>query len=100
MLYNERMTFIQNVTEYYDELYPVTEEQKKFYSRIQESYPTPARFLQIGCGTGALEHVLIKSSADITGIEVSKELIEIAAPSTKSPSSMSTLKQVKLWRFP
>jgi len=78
MLYNKRMTFIQNVAEYYDELYPVTEEQKKFYSRIQESYPAPARFLQIGCGTGALEHALAKSGADVTGIEVSKELIEIA----------------------
>ena len=79
MVYNDRMTFIQNVAEYYDELYPVTEEQKKFYSRIQKSYPAPARFLQIGCGTGALEHALAKSGADVTGIEVSKELIEIAA---------------------
>ena len=79
MVYNGRMTFIQNVAEYYDELYPVAEEQKKFYSRMRESYPSPARFLQIGCGTGALEHALAKNGADVTGLEVSKELIEIAA---------------------
>ena len=60
-------------------MYPVTEKQKKFYSSIRESYPAPARFLQIGCGTGALEHALVKSGADVTGIEISKELIEIAA---------------------
>ena len=73
------MTFIQNVAEYYDELYPITDEQKQFYSNIREYYPAPARFLQIGCGTGELEHVLVKGGADVTGIEVSKELIEIAA---------------------
>ena len=73
------MTSIQNVAEYYDELYPVTAEQKDFYARIGKNYPPPARFLQIGCGTGSLEHVLVKDGADVTGLEVSKELIEIAA---------------------
>ena len=73
------MTSIQNVAEYYDELYPVTAEQKDFYARIGKNYPAPVRFLQIGCGTGSLEHVLVKDGADVTGIEVSKELIEIAA---------------------
>lgn len=78
IVYNNAMTSIQNVAEYYDELYPVTAEQKDFYARIGKNYPAPVRFLQIGCGTGSLEHVLVKDGADVTGIEVSKDLIEIA----------------------
>jgi len=102
MVYNERMTFIQNVAEYYDELYPVTEDQKNFYNRIRESYPTPARFLQIGCGTGALEHALVKNGADVTGIEVSKELIEIAALRRKTqlmPIRFFQLSTLDMTRF-
>ncbi|MCK9169787.1 MAG: class I SAM-dependent methyltransferase [Treponema sp.] len=73
------MEYIQNVAEYYDELYPVTDTQKKFYANIKKSYPMPVKFLQIGCGTGALEHVLAQDGSDVTGLEVSKELIAAAS---------------------
>jgi SAM-dependent methyltransferase len=79
MIYNIIMEYIQNVVEYYDELYPVTDTQKKFYADIKKSYPMPVKFLQIGCGTGALEHVLAQDGSDVTGLEVSKELITAAS---------------------
>jgi 2-polyprenyl-3-methyl-5-hydroxy-6-metoxy-1,4-benzoquinol methylase len=72
------MEYIQNVIEYYDELYPVTEAQKTFYENIKKTYPKPVKFLQIGCGTGALEHILAQDGSDVTGLEVSKELISAA----------------------
>ncbi|MFA6857302.1 MAG: class I SAM-dependent methyltransferase [Treponema sp.] len=73
------MEYIQNVVEYYDELYPVTDTQKKFYANIKKSYSMPVKFLQIGCGTGALEHALAQDGSDVTGLEVSKELIAAAS---------------------
>jgi 2-polyprenyl-3-methyl-5-hydroxy-6-metoxy-1,4-benzoquinol methylase len=78
MIYNKGMEYIQNVAEYYDELYPVTDTQKKFYDNIKKSYSAPVKFLQIGCGTGALEHILVQDGSDVTGLEVSKELITAA----------------------
>lgn len=78
MIYNNSMEYLQNVVEYYDELYPVTDTQKKFYDGIKKSYAVPVKFLQIGCGTGALEHILAQDGSDVTGLEVSKELIAAA----------------------
>lgn len=78
MTYNNSMEYLQNVVEYYDELYPVTDTQKKFYESIKKSYAVPVKFLQIGCGTGALEHLLAQDGSDVTGLEVSKELIAAA----------------------
>lgn len=72
------MTYIQNVVEYYDELYPVTEAQKKFYQTLKAAYKKPVKFLQIGCGTGGFEHILVKDGSDVTGLEVSKELVAAA----------------------
>lgn len=72
------MEIIQNVIEYYDELYPVTESQKKFYDEILKNYPRPGRLLGIGCGTGFFEHLMAREGRDSTGIETSKEMLESA----------------------
>ena len=46
------MEINQNIAEYYDELYPVTEEQKVFYQKKMILFKKPVKFLQIGCGSG------------------------------------------------
>ncbi len=68
----------QNIVEYYDELYPVTEAQKEFYLKESAIYGKPVRYLRIGCGTGSFEHYLAKEGADVTGIESSSEMIASA----------------------
>ena len=73
------MESVKNLVEYYDELYPVTDAQKKFYDSFLEIYPHPAHFLSIGCGTGMLEYRLAKDKyADVTGLETFKELLDSA----------------------
>src|SRR5574344_1124734 len=72
------MELIQNVIEYYDELYPVTEGQKKFYADLMTKYAIPVKFLRIGCGTGYFEHLLAREGHDVTGIDTSKEMLESA----------------------
>lgn len=72
------MNAVQNVIEYYDELYPIKESQKKFYNSQIEKYAKPVRFLRVGCGTGYFEHLLAREGHDVTGIENNKELLESA----------------------
>ena len=72
------MEISQNVVEYYDELYPVTNDQKSFYADEMSAFPKPHRLLRVGCGTGSFEHMLAKEGADVTGLETSHELIESA----------------------
>lgn len=73
------METITNLVEYYDELYPVTQEQFDFYNSISEAFPKPVRFLNVGCGTGVLENRLAKDMTDVTGLETIKDLLESAA---------------------
>ncbi len=72
------MEINQNIAEFYDELYPVTEEQKVFYEKLMGMFAKPVRFLRIGCGTGTFEHNLAREGSDVTGLETSKELLESA----------------------
>ena len=93
---------MQNAVEYYDELYPVTAEQQEFYAAIKTHYAPPVRFLHIGCGTGALEHFLVKDGSDVTGLEVSKELITAAALHRKTqltPIRFFQLSTLEMKRF-
>lgn len=72
------METIQNLVEYYDELYPVTKDQYDFYAYLMEQYAKPVKFLNIGCGTGVMENYLAKQMTDVTGLETIKELLESA----------------------
>ncbi len=72
------METIQNLVEYYDELYPVTKDQYDFYAYLMEQYAKPVKFLTIGCGTGVMENYLAKQMTDVTGLETIKELLESA----------------------
>ena len=66
------------ITEYYDELYPVTDELKKFYANESDSYSSPVKFLRIGCVTGSFEHFLARNGADATGIEYFQSFLDSA----------------------
>lgn len=72
------MEINQNIAEYYDELYPVSEEQKVFYKKRMALFSEPVKFLRIGCGSGTFEHNLAREGSDVTGIETSQELLESA----------------------
>ena len=72
------MEIIQNIIEYYDELYPVTEAQKKFYKEQLKNYPDPAKLLRVGCGTGLFEHLLAREGKDVTGTENFQEMLRSA----------------------
>lgn len=91
------MEFLNNLIEYYDELYPVSKEQKNFYSNILKEIKMPAKMLGISCSIGSFEHYLARLGNDVTGIEDSKELLESANRKRRMPNTairffqMSTL---------
>jgi len=86
MTYNFFMNYIQEFNEYYDELYPITEDLKSFYNSLISCYSSPVKFLRIGCGTGNFEHYLAKLGHDVTGIEDFQEMLESANRRRKFPN--------------
>lgn len=72
------MQQLQPITEYYDELYPVTSDLLEFYKQILKDYPAPQKVLNIGSGTGSFEFALSKEGYDVTGLEVIQCLLESA----------------------
>ncbi|MCR5217270.1 bifunctional 2-polyprenyl-6-hydroxyphenol methylase/3-demethylubiquinol 3-O-methyltransferase UbiG [Treponema sp.] len=72
------MTQIQNLVEYYDELFSTTQEQKDFYKDLISTFKKPAKLLSLGCATGAFENYLSQQGCDVTGIESSPELLRSA----------------------
>ncbi len=94
------MDYIHNIIEYYDELYPVSEDQKKLFSELIGER-MPARILRVGCSTGFFEHQLARAGHDVTGIETSKEMIETASRRRRMPNTairffqMSTIEMTR-----
>ncbi len=72
------MEILENIAEYYDEMYPVTAERKSFFLQEMASFSMPVRLLRIGCATGTFEHQLAKDGYDVTGIENVESLLESA----------------------
>ena len=72
------MELLENIAEYYDELFPISDELKKFYREEVKEFSQPVKFLSIGCGAGTFEHYLAKEGADVTGLETIPALLESA----------------------
>lgn len=72
------MELFKNVAEYYDELFPVSESQRKFYENESSSFKNPVKYLDVGCGTGSFEIYLSKLGADVTGLETCQEFLDSA----------------------
>ncbi|MCQ2981620.1 MAG: class I SAM-dependent methyltransferase [Treponemataceae bacterium] len=80
------MDYLNNIIEYYDELYPITESQKKLFTDLIQQ-KMPAHILRIGCSTGLFEHYLARLGHDVTGIDTSKEMLESANRRRRMPNT-------------
>lgn len=81
------MEHLQNIIEYYDELYPVSEEQKVFFSNLLKQYAMPAKILRTGCASGLFEHTLARQGHDVTGIDAAHEFIDTATRRRRMPNT-------------
>lgn len=80
------MDYLNNIIEYYDELYPITESQKKLFNDLIQT-KMPAHVLRIGCSSGLFEHYLARLGHDVTGIDTSKEMLESANRRRRMPNT-------------
>lgn len=71
------MEFYRALSEYYDEIFPLKEIQKKFLHDylIEKSLKS---ILDIGCGTGTFALELSQTGVDVLGVDLSEEMIEIS----------------------
>lgn len=81
------MNFMQNILEYYDELFPVLPEQRLFYEELLQSFPVEPKLLSINCGTGVLEHHLARCNCNVTGIDYIPGLLDSATRRHRQPST-------------
>ncbi|MGI5173281.1 class I SAM-dependent methyltransferase [Treponema sp. OMZ 840] len=81
------MEFLENLVEYYDELYPVSDEQVSFFNRFLEQYSSPVKVLRIDCASGAFEHTLARQGFDVTGTDASREFINTAVRRRRTPNA-------------
>ena len=80
------MQNVEFLAEYYDELYPVNENQKVFFQTLAASSTFSPKYLRIGCGTGIFESQIAKAGFDVTGIEPTTELVKSASIRYKTPT--------------
>ena len=77
------MDYAEKIVEYYDELFPVTKDEKSFFEDLVKSSAIESRILSIGCGTGVLEHHLAKKGCNVTGIDDNYCLLNSATRKSK-----------------
>lgn len=81
------MENVELFNEYYDELFPVSEDIKEFYLEITKKYKMPTRFLRIASNTGGLEYHLALEGHDVTGLEEELSLLESASRRRRYPNT-------------
>lgn len=73
------MEYVKKLIEYYDELFPLTEDQKKFFNSLTVNNSVPTKFLHIGCATGSHVQYLAETGSDVTGIDQFQDFINRAS---------------------
>ncbi|PWD98030.1 class I SAM-dependent methyltransferase [Marinilabilia rubra] len=76
--------FYQSIAEYYDFIFPPSEKQRAFIEQELSGLERKT-LLEAGCGTGNLASLLSEKGADVTGIDLDKEMILKAK--TKVPAN-------------
>jgi len=71
------MDFYRALSEYYDEVFPLKDPQRKFlHDYLQQE--TLKSVLDIGCGTGTIALEMSQQGVEVLGVDLSDEMIEIS----------------------
>ena len=77
----EKMSVFKNYSKYYDLLYQDKDyvgEVDYIINIIKKNHPLPKSILNLGCGTGKHDFILAKNGFEITAIDLSQEMIDMA----------------------
>lgn len=80
------MDFYQSLAEYYDEIFPLKEEQKRFLHDYVKRESLSA-VLDVGCGTGTFALELSLNGVKVLGVDLSEKMIEISKRKAREKGS-------------
>lgn len=89
----------EEYAKYYDTIYKNKDynSEVKFLNTIFEKYGKPKSILEVGCGTGNYTKLLLEHGFDVTGIDISEEMLKIARKKCKGGKfQVADLKQMSL----
>lgn len=80
----DQRVFYSSIAKYYNQIFPLNEDQVRF---VQSSVGALAgkRILDIGCSSGQLANRLAGLGAQVTGIDLNPEMIQIAKKDNHEP---------------
>jgi glycine/sarcosine N-methyltransferase len=70
------MGFYEQISKYYDYIFPVGDEQLEFLKSL--FYKTPEKVLDIACGSGGYSVELAKSGHNVTAVDLDDKMVELA----------------------
>jgi 2-polyprenyl-3-methyl-5-hydroxy-6-metoxy-1,4-benzoquinol methylase len=76
--------FYASIAKYYDKIFPLNEKQVDFVNTHIESL-ADKQILDVGCSTGQLAKRLSEAGSQVTGIDLSGEMIKIAQKKSQVP---------------
>lgn len=76
---NEDISF-KDYAKYYDLIYKDKDYRKEvdFIEEIFENIHNPKKILEVGCGTGNYTRILLEREYEVTGVDISEEMLKIA----------------------
>lgn len=95
MSHSDQNKFYTSISQYYSEIFPYKPVQLKFIENGVGDL-TGKSILDIGCATGELAFQLAKSGANVTGIDLNEDLLDLARKGIgdlQSPKSKTRLRQ-------
>ncbi|WP_340113111.1 class I SAM-dependent methyltransferase [Maribellus mangrovi] len=82
---NQQNIFYTSISTHYSDIFPFNPKQLSFVTNKLNSLPDK-QILDIGCATGQLAFQLAAQGANVTGIDLNEDLLEIANESIPQPN--------------
>ncbi|MFZ3102631.1 MAG: class I SAM-dependent methyltransferase [Desulfitobacteriaceae bacterium] len=80
------MDFYEALSKYYDEIFPIKEQQKKFLQTYINTYGQHS-ILDVGCGTGSYVLEIASWGIQADGVDLSRAMIDIAKQKAREKAS-------------
>ena len=85
------MGFYEQISKYYDYIFPVGNEQTKFLKSLLSN--SSMRVLDIACGSGGYSIELAKPGHNVTAVDIDNEMVTLAKQKANKENSKISISQ-------